>query len=110
MQLTGKIALVTGGGQGIGRGIVDRYLEEGAYVAIAQRRPLEPELVSHPAILSIQADLSNPSAAGPIALRVAQRFGGIDVLVNNAGIMSEQSISEITIDEWDQMIAINPVS
>jgi len=107
MQLTGKIALVTGGGRGIGRGIVDRYLEEGAHVAIAQRRPLEPALANHPAVFGIQADLRSALAANTIVTQAAEHFGGIDVLVNNAGIMSECNISEIQVEEWDRMIAIN---
>jgi meso-butanediol dehydrogenase/(S,S)-butanediol dehydrogenase/diacetyl reductase len=107
MQLEGKIALVTGGGQGIGRGIVDRFLEEGAQVAVVQRRQLDSELEKHPRVLGIQADVSDSSAISRIVEHAAQQLGGIDVLVNNAGIMFERSVSEIQPEEWDLMIAIN---
>ncbi|MGO4584629.1 SDR family NAD(P)-dependent oxidoreductase [Arthrobacter sp. 2RAF6] len=107
MQLEGKIALITGGGQGIGRGIVDRFLEEGAQVAILQRRPLDSELDKHAGVLGIQADVSDSSAISPAVERAVEQFGGVDILVNNAGIMFERSVSEIRPEEWDLMIAIN---
>lgn len=107
MQLKNKTALITGGGQGIGRGIVDRYLEEGAQVAISQRRQVEPALAKHPSVLSIQADLTDVAAVETIVRKTVEHFGCIDILVNNAGIMSECSISEILVQEWEQMIAIN---
>ena len=107
MQLAGKTALITGGGQGIGRGIVDRYLEEGAQVAVAQRGQLEPALERHPGMLGIQADLSASAAAAEVVERTVQHFGGVDILVNNAGIMFERSVSQIRPDEWDLMVALN---
>ncbi|MBT2515687.1 SDR family NAD(P)-dependent oxidoreductase [Arthrobacter sp. ISL-30] len=107
MQLEGKIALITGGGQGIGRGIVDRYLKEGAQLAIVQQRPLEPALEKHPSVLGILADMSVVSAASEVIGRTSEQFGGIDIVVNNAGIMFERSVSEIRPDEWDQMMALN---
>ena len=107
MELDGKTALVTGGGRGIGRGIVDRFLEEGAQVAIVQRRSLDDALAAHPRVAHVTADLSDPSAIATAVEQVVERFGGIDVLVNNAGIMFERSISEIRLDEWDLMMAVN---
>src|SRR5919112_3908324 len=107
MQLEGKTALVTGGGQGIGRGIVERFLEEGARVAVVQRRPLDPELQRHSAVFGIQADLMDTAALPAVVDQVVDRLGGIDILVNNAGIMFERSVAEITLEEWDRMIALN---
>ena len=107
MQLDGKVALVTGGGRGIGRGIVDRYLEEGAQVAVVQRRTLDTALAAHPRVTSIQADLSVPSSITMAVERAVERCGGVDILVNNAGIMFERKVSEILVEEWDLMIAIN---
>ena len=108
MQLEGKLAVVTGGGKGIGRGIVERFLEEGARLAVVQRRALDPELLDeHPEVVGIQRDLSDPSVAPEVMERAADELGGIDILVNNAGIMFERSVSEITPEEWDLMIALN---
>jgi meso-butanediol dehydrogenase/(S,S)-butanediol dehydrogenase/diacetyl reductase len=107
MELRGKIALVTGGGRGIGRGIVDRFLEEGAQVAVVQRQPLDDVLAADAAVAHVAADLSVASAAATAVERTVERFGGVDVLVNNAGIMFERTVSEIRVDEWDLMMAVN---
>jgi meso-butanediol dehydrogenase/(S,S)-butanediol dehydrogenase/diacetyl reductase len=106
-QLHGKIALVTGGGRGIGRGVVDRFLEEGASVAVVQRKPLNDALNSHPQVAHVEADLSVLSSVGTVAEHVVERFGGIDVLVNNAGIMVERPVAEILPEEWELTIAVN---
>jgi NAD(P)-dependent dehydrogenase (short-subunit alcohol dehydrogenase family) len=107
LLLEGKTALVTGGGQGIGRGIVDCFLNEGAQVAVVQRHPVDQELQGNPAVLGIQADLTDTAAIPSVIRQTVHRFGGIDVLVNNAGIMFERSVSELRFEEWDLMIAIN---
>ncbi|MGW2331136.1 SDR family NAD(P)-dependent oxidoreductase [Streptomyces sp. NPDC001700] len=107
MQLDGKIALVTGGGRGIGRGIVDRFLEEGARVAVVQRQALDAALQDHPRVAHIQADLSIPSSIATAVEGVVERFSGIDILVNNAGIMFERGVSHIQVEEWDLMVAVN---
>ena len=107
MELEGKVALVTGGGQGIGRGIVDRFLEEGAQVAVVQRREPGEELLRHQGVLGIRADLGDTTAIKAAADHAAVHFGGIDILVNNAGIMFERSVADITVDEWDLMMAVN---
>jgi NAD(P)-dependent dehydrogenase (short-subunit alcohol dehydrogenase family) len=107
VHLKGKIALVTGGGRGIGRGIVERFLEEGAQVAVVQRQSLDNALESHPQVVHVRADLSASSSIATAVERATERLGGIDILVNNAGIMFERTISEILPEEWDLMMAIN---
>ncbi|MGF9647235.1 glucose 1-dehydrogenase [Pseudarthrobacter oxydans] len=107
MLLEGKTALVTGGGKGIGRGIVECFLKEGAQVAVVQRHAADQELQGNPAVLGIQADLTDTAAIPSVVQQTVHRFGGIDVLVNNAGIMFERSVSELRPEEWDLMIAIN---
>jgi len=104
MDLEGRIALVTGGGRGIGRGIVDRLLAEGARVAVAQRSAVEEPRSD---VLVIPADLSDPASLAAVVDAVAEHFGGLDILVNNAGVMFERELDELTIDEWQSMIAIN---
>lgn len=108
MELEGKIAVVTGGGQGIGRGIVQRFLEEGATVAILQEKPLDAYLTNHEHVLGIVVDLAQSTAAAAAAIdEVAEKLGGIDVLVNNAGVNFEKTVSEVRPEEWDFMMALN---
>ncbi|MGO1770710.1 MAG: SDR family NAD(P)-dependent oxidoreductase [Microbacterium sp.] len=106
-QLDGKIAIVTGGGRGIGRGIVDRFLEEGAKVVVAQRSPVPEDLARRGDVQGIEADLSDPGALAAVVDRAANAFGGIDILVNNAGIMMERELDSMSLAEWERTMAIN---
>lgn len=108
MELEGKIAVVTGGGQGIGRGIVQRFLEAGATVAILQNKPLEEDLANDPRVLGVDVDLVGSTSAAAAAIdEVADKLGGIDVLVNNAGVSGEKTVMEVTPEDWDFMMALN---
>ena len=107
MELKDKTALVTGGGRGIGRGIVDRFLEEGANVAVVQRTVADAALLEHQHVLNLQTDLADTSGFASVVERVVDRFGGLDILVNNAGLMFERSVAEVTEAEWDRMVSLN---
>src|SRR5262249_37225937 len=105
-RLAGKVAVVTGGGRGIGSGITQRFVEEGANVAVVQRNP-PPDKMINDQTLFIKAELSrSEDIAKAIDITVA-RFGGLDILVNNAGIMFEKTVDEMSEQDWDQMMAIN---
>jgi NAD(P)-dependent dehydrogenase (short-subunit alcohol dehydrogenase family) len=105
-RLAGKMAVVTGGGRGIGLGIARRFVEEGANVAIVQRSP-PPEDMIHERTVFIEADLArSDDIAKAIDMTVA-RLGGLDILVNNAGIMFEKTVEEMSEQDWDRMMAIN---
>ncbi|MCY1279546.1 3-oxoacyl-[acyl-carrier-protein] reductase FabG [compost metagenome] len=107
MMLNDKVAVVTGGGRGIGRGISGKLLQAGARVLIAQRQPLDEELGANPQVAWVEADLADREAPYIIAREVERRFGGADILVNNAGFMFEQTLDEMTEDDWDRMMAVN---
>jgi len=107
MKLNNKVAVVTGGGRGIGRGITDTLLAAGARVLVAQRQPLDEGLNDSPAVAWLQVDLSDREAPCAIAQAVEERFGGADILVNNAGFMFEQSLDEMTEEHWDRMMIVN---
>lgn len=105
-RLAGRIAIITGGGRGIGAGITQRFAEEGAKVAIVQRNS-PPETMLNERVVYVKADLSNSEDIAAAVQTVVERFGGLDILVNNAGIMFEKTVDEMTEADWDQMMDIN---
>jgi NAD(P)-dependent dehydrogenase (short-subunit alcohol dehydrogenase family) len=116
VQLQGKIALVTGGGRGIGRGIVDRFLEEGAQVAVVQRQLLDNALAGHPRVAHVKADLSVSTSTATAVEHAVERFGGLDILVNNAGgpppgtSLPRFGFIGLTDDDWRDMLEFNLLS
>jgi 3-oxoacyl-[acyl-carrier protein] reductase len=117
-RLEGRVAIVTGGGHGIGKAYASRLASEGAKIVIAEidekaARAVAEELnaAGHEA-LAIRTDVSDPASVEKMAAAAIERFGRIDVLVNNAAIfatvpMSRSPFNEITIDEWDRMMSVN---
>lgn len=105
-RLAGKTAIVTGGGRGIGAGITRRFIEEGARVAVVQRKPPPAELLDNHT-LYVQADLSRSDEIARAVAESVARLGGLDILVNNAGIMFERTVDEMSEEEWERMMAIN---
>ena len=105
-RLEGKVAIITGGGRGIGLGITQRFAEEGARIAIVQRNAPPPSILSERTVF-IQADLTLPDEIARAVDRTVERFGGLDILVNNAGIMFEKTVEEMSEADWDQMMTVN---
>jgi meso-butanediol dehydrogenase/(S,S)-butanediol dehydrogenase/diacetyl reductase len=103
-SLAGKLAVITGGGQGIGLGISQAMLAAGAQILVAQRSPLPDELAD---ASWIEADLAQADSYTAIAAAARQQFGGIDILINNAGFMFEQTIDTMQLDDWNRMLAVN---
>jgi len=97
MRLKGKIALITGGNSGIGRGIVHRFIAEGARVAFAGRDELKGAAVTEEVKQRngdgqfYAVDLAQENAVAALIDNVEQRFGGIDIVVNNAGVGSRRA-------------------
>jgi 3-oxoacyl-[acyl-carrier protein] reductase len=113
-RLAGKIALITGGNTGIGRGVALAYAEEGADVAIAwiAREPDARSLVSEVErrgrkALAIRCDVTSEADVRALVRGVVERFGRLDVLVNNAGIQKAQPITDMTLDDWERMMAVH---
>ena len=109
--LLGKISIVTGGRQGIGRAIAERFLEAGALVAVgdleAPKDLEEWKARSEGAVGWYQLDVASEASVKATVEAVVRDHGGIDILVNNAGIEFEQSLEDQTEAEWDRMMAIN---
>jgi NAD(P)-dependent dehydrogenase (short-subunit alcohol dehydrogenase family) len=113
-RFAGKVLLITGAGTGIGREIALAYAREGASVAMAARRvePLEETArLASPLgaeTLVVRADVSSEVDAAALVARTLERFGRLDVLVNNAGVPgADQPVAEMSLANWNETIAIN---
>ena len=113
MRVEGKVAIVTGGAQGIGEGIAVRLAEEGARVAILDvKSELANELVNGiksrgTDAIALQADISKKTEIETAVNEVMSRFGRIDILVNNAGYHRMAKVTEIKEETWDKILDIN---
>ena len=112
--LSGKVALVTGGSRGIGAAIAKRLAREGAAVVItyagSQAKAEEVAAAIHASggrVLAIQADSADAGAVQRAVASTVDAFGGLDVLVNNAGIALLAPIAEYSLDDFDRMLAVN---
>jgi NAD(P)-dependent dehydrogenase (short-subunit alcohol dehydrogenase family) len=94
-------ALVTGGASGIGAAIVDRLREEGARVAVLDLNPPEGDPDAH------RVDVGRDEEVRAAVARVAEAFGGIDVVVNNAGIGAQGTVADNSDDEWHHVLDVN---
>lgn len=113
MRFENKVCLVTGGASGIGKATCIRFAEEGAHVVIIDRDQQKGEEVasqissSYKEALFVQTDISNPDAILACVNKVVEKFEKIDVLVNNAAMMTFKPITELELEEWDLVMAIN---
>jgi meso-butanediol dehydrogenase/(S,S)-butanediol dehydrogenase/diacetyl reductase len=113
-RLEGKVAIVTGGARGIGRGIALVLAREGADVAIADidvenanRTATEVRALGHRASM-VRADVSDSASAESCVARVIDELGRIDILVNNAGVVGSHALSSaVTLDDWDACYEVN---
>jgi NAD(P)-dependent dehydrogenase (short-subunit alcohol dehydrogenase family) len=112
-RLAGKVALITGGGTGIGRAIAVAFAREGASVAIAGRRlekikEVVSEIEKHGGTaLALQCDVSQAKDADRAINETSKKFGKLNVLVNNAGTLSVSTVDTITEEDWDRVITVN---
>lgn len=123
MVLNDRICIITGGSSGIGRGIALEYAREGARIVIAdkQETPLRGKYhetdVTTPTVTEIeklgaqgifvQTDVSNESQIADLIQETVEHFGGLDVLVNNAGIHIPGGAQELSIADWDKVVGVN---
>ncbi len=120
----GRTVIVTGASSGIGRGIAQCFAKEGADIVVAdvQREPRQgvhyDTDVSRPTDVwvteetesdarFVETDVSDPTAVEAMIDTTVEEFGGIDVLVNNAGIYIDATSQEITLEEWDRVMGVN---
>ena len=109
-RLNNKIAIVTGAGSGIGRACAIALASEGAKVALVARRQDRLASVAREiggSALVLPADISKQTEISRVIDQVVSRFGGLNVLVNNAGILHIGTVEQITEEQWDQTFDIN---
>jgi len=109
-DLKDKRVLITGGASGIGAATAARFLEEGSRVCILDRDSAACEALRHqlPGISeSIIADVTDLMQVEAAFAEAVRTMGGVDVLINNAGISIRRSFLEITPEEWDKVVAVN---
>jgi len=114
MKLKDKVALITGGGRGIGKAIALAYAREGAKLAICARTGSEIEEAAKeikalgPECLGVVCDVSLEEPVGMLIKQVQERFDRVDILINNAGVMTRPApLAELEAKKWDYTIAVN---
>jgi len=109
-DLSGKVALVTGGNGGIGLGMAKGLSAAGARVAVVGRNPEKSQEAARQVgadAMAVSADVTSPDQVERAIGEVTGRFGRLDVVVNNAGIIVRKAPQDMTLDEWNSVMAAN---
>lgn len=99
-----KVAIITGGSQGIGAGLVAAYRRRG-WAVVAASRTMKP--TGDPAVLTVEGDVSEPATADRIISGTLGRFGRIDTLINNAGVFISKPFTDYTADDYATAVGVN---
>ncbi|WP_433473646.1 SDR family NAD(P)-dependent oxidoreductase [Spirillospora sp. CA-142024] len=113
-DLTGKVALVTGGSRGIGAAVSSRLAKQGAAIALTyvqgadQAREVAKQIEADGGrVAVVQADLAHPEAAAHAVDQTVRELGRIDILVNNAGFLTYGPVAEVSVSELDRVLAVD---
>jgi 3-oxoacyl-[acyl-carrier protein] reductase len=113
VRQAGRVTVVTGAGQGLGRAIAQRVVEDGGDVVVADLNLANAESVAAELggnTLALEVDVADAGSVKAMAAATIERFGQVDALVNNAGILStidRRPFEELTVEEWDQVMNVN---
>jgi NAD(P)-dependent dehydrogenase (short-subunit alcohol dehydrogenase family) len=112
-DLTGKVAIVTGGGRGLGQQIAEGFAEAGAHVVVCSRKLESCEEVSEQLrqlgvqSFALKCDVTNPSDVNYVVEKTLERFGRIDILVNNSGASWGAPVEEMPLEAWQKVMNVN---
>ena len=115
-RFTDKVVVVTGAARGMGRGIAERFAAEGAAVVLADRSPDVHDTaakiaagISAPGAdaVAVTADVTDEDSVAALFAAVAERHGRLDVLVNNAGTITISKLEDLTVEDWNRVLAVN---
>jgi NAD(P)-dependent dehydrogenase (short-subunit alcohol dehydrogenase family) len=112
-KLDGRVAIVTGAAQGIGRAIADGLAREGAKIVVVDVQRAEQAAAAFPEGVAITADVSSEEDTARMARETLERCGSIDILVNNAGLyasLAMRPFTEIPLEEWRRVMDVNVAS
>ena len=109
MRLEGKVAIITGAAQGLGKGIVDRFVEEGCKVVAldVQEEKLREAFAENENVLAFKADVSSEDEWKNVVEKTVAAFGKIDILVNNAAIFIYKNVLDVTAEEFMRVQSVN---
>ena len=107
MLLENRIAIVTGGAQGIGAATASLFRSEGARVEVWDTGGAHPEAAGDEGLICRKVDVSDADAVEAALAELISRLGVPDILVNNAGIISDGFASDLSIEDWERVLAIN---
>ena len=107
-RMLDKVVIITGGASGIGEGMVRRFCAEGARVILADiEEEAGREIAADCGAEFFQLDVASPAGWTSLSERVGENYGRLDVLLNNAGIVSTQSIVDADVETWNRLLSIN---
>src|SRR6476619_3163635 len=110
--LTGQTAVVTGGAQGLGLAIAERFVAEGARVVLSDldlgaTEAAVKQLGGDDVALAVRCDVTNADEVDALVAVAVERFGGLDIMVNNAGITRDATMRKMTEEQLDQVISVH---
>lgn len=115
MNLNDKVAIITGGAQGLGRATAQLFVEAGAsgviivdrQAELAQRVARQIDTAREDQVLSLTADVSDPSQVQKMVQSTIDRFGRVDILINNASLCPMMEWEDVTLESWNQILTVN---